>query len=99
MATDQTTKFDADFPYWRDCIESLRGRGDVHAPELIETMATEIMDLRISVIAFGAAVAVGHAQAFGLPDGHLHATHYDILARAGARMDDFIRHEEISDGK
>ena len=29
----------------------------------------------------------------GLPDGHLHAQHYDILERCGARMDNFTRWE------
>ena len=30
---------------------------------------------------------------FGLPDGHLHPVHFDILKRCGARMDDFVRAE------
>ena len=53
----------------------------------------EINDLRCSVIAFGAAWAAVYARNHGLPDGHLSSIHYDILAGAGARMDDFIRVE------
>lgn len=60
---------------------------------LIEDAMQEIADLRTSVIAFGGPWAVEHARDLGLPDGHLHPTHYDILARAGARMDDFVRGE------
>ena len=46
-----------------------------------------------SVIAFGATAMHQWAQYHGLPRGHLHPEHYDILARAGARMDDFTRAE------
>jgi hypothetical protein len=34
------------FPDWRNCVQALRGRGDVHAPDLIEQMAEEIVRLR-----------------------------------------------------
>jgi len=54
----------------------------------------EISDLRCSVIAFGAPWAVEYARDWGLPDKHLHAHHYDILARAGARMETFTRADE-----
>jgi len=47
--------------------------------------------LEQDVIAFCAPWAVRYARDHGLPDGHLHPTHYDILERAGARMDDFTR--------
>lgn len=56
-------------------------------------MQTEIDDLRTNVIAFCGPWAVTWARDFNLPNGHLHPTHYDILARAGARMDDFTRAE------
>lgn len=48
-------------------------------------------DLRTSVIAFGAPWAVKYAEEWGLPQKHLDPRHYDILKRAGARMDDFTR--------
>ena len=47
--------------------------------------------LRETVIAFAGPHAVNYAKDFDLPDGHLHPAHYDILARCGARMDDFTR--------
>ncbi len=53
----------------------------------------ELRELRETVIAFTAPHAVQYARDFGLPEGHLHPTHYDILAKAGARMDDFTRAE------
>lgn len=56
----------------------------------------EIEDLRTSVIAFGAPWAVKYAEDWGLPPKHLDPRHYDILKRAGARMDDFIRGSETN---
>jgi hypothetical protein len=50
-----------------------------------------LADANMSVVAFGAPWAVEYAQDYGLPYGHLHPTHYDILAKAGARMDAFVR--------
>jgi hypothetical protein len=58
-----------------------------------DAQAAEIADLKTSVIAFGVLWGIKYAQANGLPCGHLHPEHYDILARAGARMDDFTRAE------
>lgn len=43
------------------------------------------------VIAFGALAAIKYAHEAGFPDDHLHPAHYDALAKAGARMDDFTR--------
>jgi hypothetical protein len=60
--------------------------------------AREIADLKQSVIAFAAPWAGRWAREHGLRDGHLHPTHYDLLARCGARMDDFVR-AEIPDGR
>lgn len=51
----------------------------------------EIADLKLSVIAFAAPHAVCWSAERGFPPGHLHPTHYDILAKAGARMDSFTR--------
>jgi hypothetical protein len=59
----------------------------------IERLRAEVQDLRISVITFGAPYAASYAEERGLPRGHLWPEHYDILARAGARMDDFTRAE------
>jgi Lar family restriction alleviation protein len=56
-----------------------------------ERAEAENDDLKLSVIAFCSPWAVEHAKKLGLHDRHLHPTHYDILARAGARMDDFTR--------
>lgn len=53
--------------------------------------ADEIERLRQDVIAFGASWAGMWARSYGLEDGHLHPRHFDILERAGARMDDFTR--------
>lgn len=50
-----------------------------------------IAELKQYVIAFGAAWAVQYSRDFSLPEGHLHPTHYDILEKCGARMDDFTR--------
>lgn len=56
----------------------------------------EIEELKRDLIAFCAPWAATYARDYGLPDGHLHPVHYDILARCGARMDDFIRHPLLS---
>jgi len=54
----------------------------------------QIADLKVSVVAFGAPSMVERARDMGLPDKHLFPEHYDLLARCGARMDDFTRGEE-----
>ena len=56
-----------------------------------KTLAAEVRALRQDVIAFCGPWAATYARDLGLPSGHLHPTHYDILERAGARMDDFTR--------
>lgn len=73
----------ADIENWRALMTAAAAR--------IEELLAERDDLRTSVISFGAPWAVKHAMDFGLPRGTLYAVHYDILARAGARMDDFTR--------
>jgi hypothetical protein len=57
----------------------------------VERLRAEVADLKTSVIAFAGPFAVKYAADLGLPDGHLHSTHYDILAAAGGRMDNFTR--------
>jgi hypothetical protein len=56
MPTDPLTRaarvaaeMDRQFPDWRNCVEALRGRGDVHAPDTIEAMASEIERLRAAL--------------------------------------------------
>lgn len=62
------------------------------AAACIREMVEELADARRSVCAFGAPWAVEYARNMGFPDGTLHATHYDILEKAGARMVEFTRH-------
>lgn len=56
-----------------------------------EAAEAALVDANNALIAFGSGVMVKFAKDRGLPDGHLFATHYDILAKAGARMDSFKR--------
>jgi hypothetical protein len=44
-----------------------------------------------TAVSFCGPWAVRYAREHGLPEGHLHPTHYDILEAAGARMVDFTR--------
>ncbi len=50
-----------------------------------------VEELKGWVVAFGAMWCSKYAAEHGLPVGHLHPDHYDILADCGARMDDFVR--------
>lgn len=50
MGGELYTALDAQFPDWPTCVEALRARGDIHAPELIEQMATEIARLRTVLV-------------------------------------------------
>lgn len=59
--------------------------------DMQDELVEEIADLKLSVIAFAATVAVDYAKAMGFPEGHLHPTHYDLLERCGGRMDSFTR--------
>ncbi len=73
-----------------DIVERLeRATGD-----LFQDAADEIKRLRSDLIVFCFLWAEPYARDHGLPDGHLHSVHYDILARAGARMDSFTRSNE-----
>lgn len=75
-----------------EAIEVIARHRATHAAE-VERLREEIADLKSSVIAFGAPWAGQYAHDFGFPPNHLHATHYDILEKAGARMDSFVRHD------
>lgn len=61
------------------------------AADRLEQLEAENARLREQVVAYCAPVAANWAHGQGLPPGHLHPTHYDDLAAAGARMDDFTR--------
>lgn len=63
-----------------------------------EKAEAALEDANASVIAFCAPVAVQYARGMGLPEGHLHPTHYDILEKAGARMDSFTRAAQEGEG-
>ena len=67
-------------------------RDVILAASLLFSLAEENERLRSCVVSFLAPWAVRYADDFGLPKGHLHASHYDLLAECGARMDDFTRH-------
>lgn len=66
------------------------------AADLIEAQEKEIERLTADVIAFGALWATQHARSLGLPEGHLHPKHYDLLQKAGARMKSFVRADEAA---
>ncbi len=59
----------------------------------IRALRNEVSQLKQDVIAFCAPWAVSYAKDAGLPPGHLHPVHYDILNRCGARLTDFVRHD------
>ncbi len=71
----------------------LRGNGFKGPAFVIECQRDEIERLRSDVIAFCGPHADRWARDNGLPEGHLHPTHYDILENAGARMVAFTRAE------
>jgi hypothetical protein len=62
----------------------------------IEELEEENADLKQAVIAHAAPWAVSWAQMYGLPPGHLHPVHYDLLKLCGARMTDFTRAEGLA---
>ena len=64
------------------------------AASLIERLRRDVEELKETGVSFIAVHAIRWASDSGLPRDHLHPTHYDILARFGARMDDFVRHEQ-----
>jgi hypothetical protein len=56
-----------------------------------DALKAEVEDWKMSFIAFAGPAAAQHARDSGLPDGHLHPHHFDMLEKAGARMDSFTR--------
>jgi hypothetical protein len=56
-------------------------------------LRAELADANHTIVAYVAIRAVHHAEDLGLPKGHLAPHHYDILQKAGARMDSFTRAE------
>lgn len=70
------------------------GQSEALNREAFEDMQREISDLKTTVIAFAGPWAAQWAKDRGLPDGHMHPTHYDLLARCGARMASFTRAEK-----
>lgn len=63
----------------------------VAAANAIEALEKERDEARALLIAFCGPHAATYAREFGFAPGELHPVHYDILERAGARMDDFRR--------
>lgn len=61
------------------------------AADTITKLRAEVAEANETIIAFAGPWAQQYGRGLGLPAGHLHPTHYDILAKAGARMDDFTR--------
>lgn len=59
-----------------------------------DRLAAELAEANCSVVAFGSLWAVQFAADHGYPRGHLQPQHYDILKKAGARMDGFTRARE-----
>ena len=56
-----------------------------------DALRAELADANHTIVAYVAIRAVHHAEDLGLPKGHLAPHHYDILQKAGARMDSFTR--------
>ncbi len=86
--------FDQRFPDWRNCVEALRGRGNVHAPDLIEAMAAEIMAQKTPRHRL-VAVARSHMRA---AEGALTDGEYDEalawINRAGLAVTELVEHAE-----
>jgi hypothetical protein len=98
MSDEQRTAADHDRAAILDLASRLQTYGEPpricgDAASVLISMIHEIEELRRDVIAFCAPWAASYGRDHGLPDGHLHPTHYDILARCGARMDSFTRSE------
>ena len=79
-----------------DIVERLQAyssEGTIYdeAADTIARLREENERLKAEVVTFCGMWAEQYARQLGLPEGHLHPAHYDILERAGARMDDFTR--------
>jgi hypothetical protein len=73
----------AGIPQMVDLIRALAAERDA--------LRAELADANHTIVAYVAIQAVHHAEDLGLPKGHLAPHHYDILQKAGARMDSFTR--------
>lgn len=62
----------------------------------LENARKENAELKSTVVAFAGPHAVEVAKFHGLPKNHLLSNHYDLLAKCGGRMVDFVRSEEHS---
>lgn len=96
-ATARAEAAEASRDFARRCAENaVKAHNDMEEQRDAATaerdrLRAEVADLRESVVAFAAPWAGQWAKDHNLPHGHLHPVHYDILAKAGARMDDFTR--------
>jgi hypothetical protein len=70
----------------RDLADTLRALAAENA-----ALRAELADANHTIAAYVAIQAVRDAEAWGLPKDHLLPHHYDILQKAGARMDSFTR--------
>ncbi|WP_341020971.1 hypothetical protein [Brevundimonas diminuta] len=73
-------------------IVRAKKRDLIEAAACIREMVESLEDARTNVRAFAAPWAVTFARERVYPDGALHFAHYDILAKAGARMTGFTRY-------
>ena len=72
--------------------DALDWRGQVgEMSDQVKALRAELVDANHTIVAYVAINAVEHAEGLGLPKGHLAPHHYDILQKAGARMDSFTR--------
>ena len=62
----------------------------------IRELREAINQLHGDVCAFATPWACFYARSHHLPPRHLHWVHYDVLAKCGARMDEFIRFVELA---
>ncbi len=62
------------------------------AAAALRDLTERLADANQSICSFAGPWAATYARDFGLPEGSLHATHFDILEAAGARMVSFTRH-------
>lgn len=59
-------------------------------------LKAEVGRLREMALPFVAIWSVHYARDYGLPEGSIHAQHYDLLVELGARVDDYTRWEEAA---
>lgn len=83
---ERLERFDSDS--WTEAFAVIE-----EAAAALRDLTERLADANQSICAFAAPWAATYARDFGLPEGSLHATHFDILEAAGARMVSFTRHE------